>query len=151
MNFPFDLEELTTATVGAVGIHYDLPHEIAHIRKQSPEVAEEMYAELTEILVAGNTNLSIGAQQLRNHRDRAGEQAGPMLDLVTALAASLAAASLYLYLQQEAELEELPMNELIMSGAQIEEMLSPPLLEALRASCEPQVWQDLEDSKNPGR
>lgn len=139
-------QELATVTVGAIGVHYDLPRETAYCEKLSGAEAEDYTEELGDILLEGGNNLTFNMQSLRS-RDIPEKIRDEWVRLNCALSSSMLAASYYVYLRAQEGFEDIELSELVMSPAELEQMIGPELEDYLQKNADPAVLEDLKNAR----
>lgn len=147
MQSPFSNDhELATATLGSIGVHYDLPEELEYMGTLSPEEAESYAQEMTAILASGALNLASNLQNLKA-KSQGSEIREAWAHLLGALGMSLMAASVFTNPAMQEELEGVSLHEMVLTPEQIEAMLGEELEAMLSEHCEGQVTEDLKASR----
>lgn len=147
MDSPFYTdEELATATLGAIGIHYELPEEMAYMKSLAETEAGEYAEEMAHILMTGGNNLAFNLQSLRE-RNMNPEIRDEWVALASVLGASLMAASYFVFMSGSEEFKELDLHKVVMSPDQVEEMIGDDLNALLSENCDSGVLDDLSKAR----
>ena len=138
---PVSLEEIASASVGAIGLHYQLAEEVEVICALEESRQEEL-EELMALLAASSTSLGVKAQRLRNHPlEEQPELSRQWSGLLASLATSLNGACLYT--GARAVGGEVGPGEMMLTPEQLEAELSDELNQLLEKQCVTELKEDL--------